>query len=79
MKPVRPKTPRKPLAKLKSTVKDPIEVYCRIRPLDNEYDQVCVRAKDEKTVVLFPPDVSQTSRTFKEVHYSFQQVFNEKT
>ena len=62
----RPKTPRKPNGKLK-TAKDPIEVYCRIRPVDDDEEQVCVRAKDDRTVVLFPPEVSQNSRVVREV------------
>ncbi|GFU29884.1 kinesin-like protein KIF23 [Nephila pilipes] len=79
MGPSRAKTPKKALAKFKVSVKDPIVVYCRVRPLDNQYDQICVKTKDDKTVVLFPPDVSQNSRIIKEVHYSFQFAFNEAT
>ncbi|XP_054719121.1 kinesin-like protein KIF23 [Uloborus diversus] len=62
--------------KVKS-VKDPIEVYCRIRPLENEFDQPCVKAKDEKTVIL--SDISQNTRTIKEVHHSFKRVFDGST
>ncbi|GFX40005.1 kinesin-like protein KIF23, partial [Trichonephila clavipes] len=68
MGPSRAKTPKK-TAKFKATVKDPIVVYCRIRPLENPYDQICVKPKGEKTVVLFPPDVSQNSKIIKEVSY----------
>ncbi|KAG8201735.1 hypothetical protein JTE90_012795 [Oedothorax gibbosus] len=80
MRPVRPKTPKKtPMSKFKSSVKDPIVVYCRIRPLENPDDTSCMRKKDEKTVVLFQPEISQSSGDMKEVHYSFQYVFNEST
>lgn len=79
MKPTRPKTPRKAMGKFKASVKDPIEVYCRIRPLDDELEQLCIKAKDENTVVLFPPDVSQNARTIKEIHYSFKHVFDDST
>lgn len=78
MRPVRPKTPKKPTGKLK-TLKDPIEVFCRIRPLDDQDEQICVKAKDDKTVVLFPPEMSQNSALIKEVHYSFKYVFDENT
>lgn len=71
----RPKTPRKPNGKLKSITKDPIEVYCRIRPVGDDEDQVCVRAKDDKTVVLFPPEVSQNSRVIREVILKFYFKF----
>lgn len=73
------RTPRKAMGKLKSSVKDPIAVYCRIRPLDDEMDQVCIKAKDDKTVILVPPEVSQNSRTIKETHYSFKHVFDDST
>lgn len=48
---------------------DPIEVYCRIRPLENADDTVCLKAKDNKTVVLFSPEGSQVNRIVKEVIY----------
>ncbi|GBM87104.1 Kinesin-like protein KIF23 [Araneus ventricosus] len=79
MRPVRPKTPRKTVPKSKASAKDPILVYCRIRPLENSFDPVCVKAKDDTTVALFPPDVSQNAKSFKEIHYTFQYVFPETT
>ncbi|KAF8791806.1 Kinesin-like protein KIF23 like protein [Argiope bruennichi] len=79
MRPVRPKTPRKTVPKSKASAKDPILVYCRIRPLENSFDQVCIKAKDDTTVALFPPDISQNAKSFKEIHYTFQYVFPEAT
>lgn len=63
----RPKTPKKTMPKFRASVKDPIVVYCRIRPLDNPMDNLCIKTKDEKTVVLVQPEVSQNTRLIKEV------------
>ncbi|GIY99833.1 kinesin-like protein KIF23 [Caerostris extrusa] len=57
-------------------VKDAIEVYCRIRPLDSANDATCLRASDKNTVILFPPDMLHSTKTLKEVHYSFKKVFD---
>ncbi|GIY18875.1 kinesin-like protein KIF23 [Caerostris darwini] len=57
-------------------VKDAIEVYCRIRPLDSANDATCLRANDKNTVILFPPDMLHSTKILKEVHYSFKKVFD---
>ncbi|KAG8184811.1 hypothetical protein JTE90_001508 [Oedothorax gibbosus] len=65
--------------KQKSVVKDQIEVYCRIRPLESAAEPLCLKAKDKKTVVLFSPETSQLNKIIKEVHYSFKEVFDADT
>lgn len=58
----------------KSVVKYQIEVYCRIRPLENAAEPLCLRAKDKETVVLFSPETSQLNKIIKEVKSLFQSV-----
>uniref|UniRef100_A0A1A9WZH7 Kinesin-like protein n=1 Tax=Glossina brevipalpis TaxID=37001 RepID=A0A1A9WZH7_9MUSC len=56
--------------------KDPVQVFCRIKPLDSEYIS-CVRVKDSTTVVLEALDQTLDSKQGlqKENHYVFGHVF----
>lgn len=71
------KTPRKPS---KSKLKDPVEVYCRIRPLNDNDEETCVEVISKNTIQLSPP---HTSQGFKSGHrvtttqHSFKYVFDE--
>ncbi|XP_025084213.1 kinesin-like protein KIF23 isoform X2 [Pomacea canaliculata] len=66
MKPQRGKTPRKRTASSPREY-EPVEVYCRIRPLDNPEDSVCIKAISIDTVELVPP----------EYQFKFCHVFDE--
>ena len=53
----RGRTPRKP-ARQRSKQTDPVEVYCRIRPLQHASDEACVQVLSSTTIKIAPPDVS---------------------
>lgn len=56
------------------TKQDPVEVYCRIRPLINHLDDICVSLNSPMSITLTPPD---SVRTRKIVQYGFKHVFTE--
>nr|XP_045596708.1 kinesin-like protein KIF23 [Procambarus clarkii] len=60
--------------------KDPVEVSCRIKPLDNVEKEQCIIALDSRTIKLTPPATSFAFRNGngKEQYYKFQHVFNSK-
>nr|XP_028561564.1 kinesin-like protein KIF23 isoform X9 [Podarcis muralis] len=74
------KTPRKPGQKNGSSnnLKDPVGVYCRLRPLSVPDQECCVKVINTTTVQVHPPDGYRIFRNgeYKEVQYSFKEVFN---
>ncbi|XP_048186095.1 kinesin-like protein KIF23 isoform X4 [Perognathus longimembris pacificus] len=83
MKPARAKTPRKPLVKKGSqtNLKDPVGVYCRVRPLSFPDHECCIEVINNTTVQLHPPEGYRLIRNgdYKETQYSFKQVFGTHT
>ncbi|XP_073509588.1 kinesin-like protein KIF23 isoform X5 [Phyllobates terribilis] len=78
MKPPRTKPPRRALLKKpNSGPKDPVGVYCRVRPLSPTDQECCIEVINETTVQLHPPDGCRVNRNgeYKETQYSFKQVF----
>ncbi|XP_041081930.1 kinesin-like protein KIF23 isoform X1 [Polyodon spathula] len=80
IKPPRGKTPRRPAQKKpsnNSNLKDPVGVYCRVRPLGSEDQECCIEVISETTIQLHPPEGSKVNRNgeFKETQYSFKNVF----
>ncbi|XP_051919033.1 kinesin-like protein KIF23 isoform X2 [Hippocampus zosterae] len=76
------KTPRKPCIKKASHAeKDPVGVYCRIRPLGAENEECCVEMISNSTIQLHAPDGLKANRNgeFKETQYSFKKVFGVNT
>ncbi|XP_053574457.1 kinesin-like protein KIF23 isoform X3 [Bombina bombina] len=75
----RTKTPRRPPPKKPSNTsqKDPVGVYCRVRPLIPPDQECCIEVINETTVQLHPPDGCKVNRNgeYKETQYSFKQVF----
>lgn len=55
---------------------DPVEVYCRIRPLINSQDEMCITLVSPTAVTLNPPD---SLRNRKVLQYGFKHVFTEHT
>ena len=53
--------------------KDPVEVYCRLRPLRNINDPICVKKYNETTIKLSPIGVNKIS------FFTFRSVFPETT
>ncbi|XP_028561566.2 kinesin-like protein KIF23 isoform X10 [Podarcis muralis] len=74
------KTPRKPGQKNGSSnnLKDPVGVYCRLRPLSVPDQECCVKVINTTTVQVHPPEGYRIFRNgeYKEVQYSFKEVFN---
>ncbi|XP_045585184.2 kinesin-like protein KIF23 isoform X1 [Procambarus clarkii] len=70
----RPKTER-------NVEKDPVAVFCRIRPIEMPDLEECVTAIDKRTVRLSPPASCFASRngSAKEQYYKFQHVFGPNT
>ncbi|XP_065294894.1 kinesin-like protein KIF23 isoform X2 [Dermacentor albipictus] len=83
------KTPKKkgPSRPASTEAQDPVEVYCRIRPLHNPTDVPVVRVIDNKIVQLEPQEtngqsrniqkqVSQSRRLLVQYRYTFKCVFD---
>ncbi|KAM4749055.1 kinesin-like protein KIF23 [Rhinophrynus dorsalis] len=73
-KPPRRAPPKKPS---NTSLKDPVGVYCRVRPLNPPDQECCIEVINETTVQLHPPDGCRVNRNgeYKETQYSFKQVF----
>nr|CAD7567848.1 unnamed protein product [Timema californicum] len=77
----RSKTPaRKTPGKFKQPPKDPVKVFCRLRPLQNDGDISCLVATDT-TITLVPPEscLQYRANNYKEYQYVFKQVFSESS
>ncbi|KAF6351495.1 kinesin family member 23 [Rhinolophus ferrumequinum] len=83
MKPARSKTPRKLVVKKGSqtSLKDPVGVYCRVRPLSFLDQECCIEVINSTTVQLHTPEGYRLNRNgdYKETQYSFKQVFGTHT
>ncbi|XP_034734862.1 kinesin-like protein KIF23 isoform X3 [Etheostoma cragini] len=71
------KTPRRPPKKPSSNQKDPVGVYCRVRPLGVEDEECCIEVISSTTIQLHAPEGFKTNRNgeYKETQYSFKKVF----
>ncbi|XP_034535871.1 kinesin-like protein KIF23 isoform X2 [Notolabrus celidotus] len=81
-RPGKGRTPRRPALKKPSSVeKDPVGVYCRIRPLGAEDEECCVEMISNSTIQLHAPDGLKANRNgeYKETQYSFKKVFGINT
>ncbi|XP_015273987.1 PREDICTED: kinesin-like protein KIF23 [Gekko japonicus] len=71
------KTPRRNVVKKVSgnNQKDPVGVYCRVRPVPDQ--ECCIEVVSSTTVQVHPPDGYRSNRNgeYKEVQYSFKEVF----
>lgn len=78
----RPKTPaRKPINRPKGSnmiSKDPVQVYCRLRPMQFPTDVSCMRITSNTTLVVTPPESAVNFRTItnKEIQTTFSHVFS---
>lgn len=79
MKPARGKTPKKkgPPRQASNEPQDPVEVYCRIRPLYNPNDVPVIRLVDSKTVQFEQLETNGPSKNAtKQYRYTFKHVFD---
>ncbi|XP_033226200.1 kinesin-like protein KIF23 [Belonocnema kinseyi] len=86
MKSARSKPPtsaRKPTNRTRFVVnnnmqsKDPVQVYCRIRPMQFPSDTSCMKVISDTTIVITPPESATNFRstTSKEIQTIFSRVF----
>ncbi|XP_071610200.1 kinesin-like protein KIF23 isoform X5 [Heliangelus exortis] len=79
MKAARARTPRRPALKKPSnpSLKDPVGVYCRVRPLSRADQESCIEVINETTVQIHPPEGYRVTRNgeYRETQYSFKEVF----
>ncbi|XP_049929924.1 kinesin-like protein KIF23 isoform X2 [Epinephelus moara] len=76
------RTPRRPPHKKPSNnQKDPVGVYCRVRPLGVEDEECCIEVISSTTIQLHAPEGFKTNRNgeYKETQYSFKKVFGVST
>merc|ERR1719189_848176 len=75
------RTPARPAVRRvisEETYKDPVEVFCRVRPTHNEAEGNCIATEaGGKEVKLTPPITSRAYQSGKETKYSFKGVFGE--
>ncbi|XP_029646158.1 kinesin-like protein KIF23 isoform X2 [Octopus sinensis] len=76
MKGQRGKTPRKKFAFTGTSVIEPVEVYCRIKPADDS-NNVCLKSVGDNQVQLMIPADGYRNAQPREFLYTFQQVFDE--
>ncbi|XP_055376504.1 kinesin-like protein KIF23 [Condylostylus longicornis] len=68
------------LKKANESPKQPVQVFCRLRPLLSEADMKCVKVKDFNTVILSPPEIAVNYKlNCKEMQYIFKYVFQENS
>lgn len=60
-------------------VKEPVQVYCRLRPLLNQNEVTCIQKVSPSTIQMSSPETAVNFREgcFKETLYSFSYVFDE--
>lgn len=74
-----PKTPKSRQTSRENLVqKDPVQVFCRIRPMQSESDLSCVRVVSSSTVALIPPEnaINYKISCNKETQYVFKHIFD---
>lgn len=57
--------------------RDPVQVYCRLRPMQRDSDVSCMKIISPTTVLLTPPSsaISYRNESNKTMEYTFKEVF----
>ncbi|XP_023789523.1 kinesin-like protein KIF23 isoform X3 [Cyanistes caeruleus] len=77
MKAARARTPRRPRKGTNPALRDPVGVYCRVRPLSRADHECCIEVVSDTAVQLHPPEAFRVCRNgeYRETQYSFKEVF----
>lgn len=75
------RTPARSRQNLVQGDRDPVQVCCRLRPMQRESDLSCMKIISPTTVLLSPPATAITYRneTNKSIKYTFKEVFPPET
>lgn len=73
-----PKTPKSRHNSKDNLVKDPVQVFCRIRPMQSESDLSCIRVVSSSTVALIPPEsaINYKISNNRETQHVFKHIFD---
>jgi len=71
--------PRKTPVKVQLVARDPVKVFCRLRPLQND-EEPCVKVISQTTVSLLPPETGSGHRAanYREIQHTFKHVFDDR-
>lgn len=75
------RTPARSKQNLFTGDRDPVQVYCRIRPMQRDSDASCMKIISPTTVLLTPPSsaISYRNESNKTMRYTFKEVFPPET
>lgn len=75
------RTPARSKQNLFQGDKDPVEVYCRLRPMPRDTDVSCIKILSPTTLLLTPPAtaISYRNEGAKTMQYTFKEVFPPET
>ncbi|XP_013200632.1 kinesin-like protein KIF23 [Amyelois transitella] len=74
------RTPARSKQNLLTGERDPVEVYCRIRPMERESES-CIKIISPSTLLLTPPStaLSYRNESAKTMKYTFKEIFPPET
>jgi len=72
------KTPKSRSNSANNLCKDPVQVFCRVRPIQCESDLTCLKVTSSSTVLLTPPEfaINYKVGNLKETQFVFKHVFD---
>ncbi|KAI5632492.1 kinesin motor domain-containing protein [Phthorimaea operculella] len=75
------RTPARSRQNLATGDRDPVQVFCRLRPMQRESDVSCMKIISPTTVLLTPPAtaLSYRNENMKSMKYTFREVFPPET
>lgn len=75
------RTPARSKQNLAPIDRDPVQVFCRLRPMQREIDNSCMKIISSNTVLLTPPStaLSYRNENNKTMKYTFKEVFPPET